>query len=505
MVNITYDASGSLVSTYDPSMPAAVYSTGDIAWVLASTALVMLMSPGVGYLYSGLLRRKNALSMLYLSLAVYCVVTFQWFFWGYSLAFSPTSGKFIGNLQAFGMMGVLDAPSPGSAKIPTIVYAIYQSMFAAITPVLAIGGSAERGRLGPLLVFVFIWSTLVYDPIACSTWNPSGWAYQLGALDFAGGGPVHMTSGTASLAMSIYLGKRRGYGTAKLAYRPHSVSHVVLGTTLLWFGWFGFNGGSALAANMRAAQASIATNLAAATGGLTWLLIDWYYSRRWSAVSLCSGIVTGLIGITPAAGYVGSPAAMAIGIITVVAANFATKLKHIFRFDDALDVFSTHAIGGLVGSLLTGIFADSRVAGFDGTVIPGGWINLNYVQLGYQLANSVAILSYTFVMTTIILVIVDHIPGCSLRANEEGEIIGIDEDQCGEAGYDYAFLNRDIEDPTGHAHWLEEKAHAADSKSGSSHTGDDSGEKGSVNSLSKTGNGREGGSAAVQSVAEEMV
>ncbi|KAM0755731.1 ammonium transporter MEPa [Meredithblackwellia eburnea MCA 4105] len=468
MVNVTYDASGSIVSYWDGPDDPQVYNPGDIAWILASAALVMIMCPGVGYLYSGLLRRKNALSMLYLSFAVYSVVTFQWFFWGYSLTFSETASPFIGDLKHFGMIGVLDQPSPGSSKIPAIVFAIYQSMFAAITPILAIGGSAERGRLGPLLIFAFMWATLVYDPVATWTWNPNGWGYKFGALDFAGGGPVHMTSGTCSLVMGIYLGKRRGYGTEKLAYRPHSVSHVVLGTVMLWFGWFGFNGGSALAANFRAAQASFVTNLAAAVGGLTWLFIDYIYTRKWSAVALCSGCITGLIGITPAAGYVGSPAAVAIGVVTVVAANYATKLKHIFKYDDALDVFATHGIGGFVGALLTGLFADSRVTSFDGlTEINGGWINKYYRQLGIQLANAVTIVAYTAVMTLIILVIIDYIPGCSLRASEEAEIIGIDEDQCGEAGYDYAYINRDVENPTEHAEWVKEKSGPTTSSNGS--------------------------------------
>lgn len=503
MVNVTYDASGSLISTYstDPEIAPAVYDPGSIAFVLLCSALVMIMSPGIGYLYSGLLRRKNALSMLYLSLAVYAVVTFEFFFWGYSLAFSSTGGKFIGNLANFGMMNVLDAPSPGSAKIPALVYALYQSMFAAATGVILIGGAAERARLGPLLLLVFIWSTIVYNPIACATWAPNGWAFQLGALDFAGGGPVHINAGMGSLALSIFLGKRRGYGTQSLSYRPHSVSHVALGTSLLWFGWFGFNGGSALAANIRAAQASIATNLAAAVGGLTWLFIDWFYTRRWSAVSLCSGIITGLIGITPAAGYVGAPSAMAIGVISVACANYSTKLKHIFKFDDALDVFATHAVGGIVGSLLTGIFADSRVAGFDGiTVIPGGWINQHYIQLAYQLANTVYIAAYSFTVTYLILFVMNRIPGLHLRATEEAEILGIDEDQCGEAGYDYAFINRDVEDPQGHKHWLDEKA-LAESNPVSSRG---ESEKSSPSNLHKTSSGGAGHSSEVHPVRETV-
>jgi len=306
-------------------------------------------------------------------------------------------------------------------------------------------GVAERGRLGPAMVFCFIWATLVYDPIACWTWAPNGWGFKLGSLDFAGGGPVHMTSGTAALAYSIFVGKRRGYGTDKLAYKPHSVSHVVLGTTMLWFGWFGFNGGSALSATYRATQAFIVTNMAASVGGLTWCIMDYRIEKKWSAVGLCSGILAGLVGITPASGYVGTPAAVAIGIITAIVCNFATKVKFLLRVDDAIDGFALHGIGGFCGSLLTGIFADGRVIGFDGTVLNGGWINRHWVQFGYQLATSCAILSYTFVMTSLILVIMDRIPGFSLRVTAEGEILGVDEDQQGEWGYDYAFIERDID------------------------------------------------------------
>lgn len=241
---------------------------------------------------------------------------------------------------------------------------------------ILLGAVAERGRIAPALVFAFIWATLVYDPVACWTWAPNGWTYIMGALDFAGGGPVHMTSGTGALAYSIWLGRRKGYGTASLAYKPQNTTFVVLGTVLLWFGWNGFNGGSALAANLRATQALLVTNVAAAVGGLTWMMLDWRLERKWSAVGFCSGAISGLVGITPASGYVGTPAAVAIGVVTGVACNFATKLKGIFGYDDALDIFATHGVGGFVGSLLTGLFADSRIVDFDGfSSIPGGWIS----------------------------------------------------------------------------------------------------------------------------------
>lgn len=444
MVNVTYDSSQSLVVT-DDSGTATTYNPGDIAWTLAGTALVWIMIPGVGYFYSGLLRRKNALSMIYLSMMCVAVVSFQWFFWGFSLAFSFTAGPFIGDLKHFGLKNVLGEPSIGSPRIPSLVFCVYQLMFAAITPILAIGAIAERGRLGPMMVFVFIWSTIVYDPIACWTWNSNGWVFKLGGLDFAGGTPVHISSGTAGLALSIYLGKRRGFGTERLAYKPHNVTYVVLGTVFLWFGWFGFNGGSALSANIRAAQACVVTNLAASVGGLTWMLWDWRLERKWSAVGFCSGAIAGLVAITPASGFVGSPAAVLYGVAAGTVCNFATQLKFVFKYDDCLDIFASHAIGGILGNLLTGLFAQASIAGADGiTVIPGGWLDHNYRQLGIQAADSVSGVSYSFFMTTVICWIMHFIPGMRLRASEEAEIIGIDDAEMGEFAYDYVGIDAEL-------------------------------------------------------------
>ncbi|KAJ4486117.1 ammonium transporter [Lentinula aciculospora] len=444
MVNITYDPSGSIVYT-DDAGTQTVYQNGDIAWTLAGTALVFIMIPGLGYFYSGLLRRKNALSMIYMSVMTLAVVSFQWFFWGFSLAFSETGSAYIGNLKYFGMKGVAGEPSIGSARVPSLVFAVYQLMFAAITPMLALGAVSERGRLGPCIAFVFIWSTLVYDPIACWTWNSNGWSFVLGGLDFAGGSPVHISSGSAALAISIYLGKRRGYGTERLAYKPHNTSYVILGTVLLWFGWFGFNGGSALSANLRAAMACTVTNLAASVGGLTWMLWDYRIERKWSAVGFCSGAIAGLVAITPGSGFVGAPAAVLFGVMAGTICNFATQLKFVFGYDDTLDIFASHAVGGVVGNVLTGLFAQASVAGFDGiTDIPGGWLDHNYIQLGYQLADSVAALSYSFVMTTIILWLMHFIPFLRMRGTEEAEIMGLDEYDMGEFAYDYVGLEQEI-------------------------------------------------------------
>ncbi|KAL5002722.1 ammonium transporter AmtB-like domain-containing protein [Aspergillus recurvatus] len=421
------------------------YSSGDIAWVITSTALVLLMIPGVGFFYSGLARRKSALSLIWLSLMSIGVVSFQWFFWGYSLAFSHGAGKYIGNLDNFGFKGVLGAPSVGSTKVPDLLFAVFQGMFAAITVALAVGAVAERGRMLPCMVFVFIWSTIIYDPVACWTWNASGWVFQLGGLDFAGGTPVHIVSGTTALAYSLMLGKRRGHGTHELNYRPHNVTHVVIGTVFLWVGWFGFNAGSALSANLRAVMAAVVTNLAASVGGVTWCLLDYRLERKWSTVGFCSGVISGLVAITPGSGFVTPWAAFIFGVVGAAACNFATKVKYFIRVDDALDIFAVHGIGGLVGNLLTGLFAADYIAHLDGsTRIDGGWINHNYIQLGYQLADSVTGMAYSFFGSCIILFIINMIPGLSLRVPEEDEVLGIDDAEIGEFAYDYVELTRDV-------------------------------------------------------------
>ncbi|KAL2808790.1 ammonium transporter AmtB-like domain-containing protein [Aspergillus granulosus] len=421
------------------------YSSGDIAWVITSTALVLLMIPGVGFFYSGLARRKSALSLIWLSIMSIGVASFQWFFWGYSLAFSHTAGKYIGNLDNFGFKGVLAAPSVGSSKVPDLLFAVFQGMFAAITVALAVGAVAERGRMLPCMIFVFIWSTIIYDPVACWTWNASGWVFNLGGLDFAGGTPVHIVSGTTALAYSLMLGKRRGHGTHELNYRPHNVTHVVIGTVFLWVGWFGFNAGSALSANLRAVMAAVVTNLAASVGGVTWCLLDYRLERKWSTVGFCSGVISGLVAITPGSGFVTPWAAFIFGVVGAAACNYATKLKYIIKVDDALDIFAVHGIGGLVGNLLTGLFAADYIAHLDGvTEIDGGWINHNYIQLGYQLADSVSGMAYSFFGSCLILFIINMIPGLSLRASEEDEILGIDDAEIGEFAYDYVELTRDV-------------------------------------------------------------
>ncbi|KAJ7065487.1 ammonium transporter [Mycena amicta] len=461
--NISYDSSGDLIYTPGPPEATVVYDMGDISWILTSTALVWMMVPGAGFFYSGLLRRKNALSMIYLSLMTIAVVSFQWWLWGFSLTFSDGANLFIGDLRHFALRDVLEKPSIGSSRIPSIVFCVYQLVFAAVTPMLAVGGFAERAHLGPLLFFVFAWATLVYDPIACWTWNKHGWSSVHGSYDFAGGTPVHISSGTCALAISVYLGKRRGYGTRALAYKPHNTTYVILGTIFLWFGWFGFNGGSALSANLRAANACIVTNLAASVGGLTWMLWDYRIEKKWSAVGFCSGAIAGLVAITPGSGFVGSrasapfcsfypftdlPAASVLfGVVAGTACNFATQIKFFAGYDDSLDVFACHAIGGMVGNILTALFAQAKVAKYDGyTVIAGGWLDHHWIQLAWHVADSAAGLGYSFVMTTIILWAMHYTPRAflRLRVDEVTEDVGIDESDMGEIAYDYGLPFSDL-------------------------------------------------------------
>lgn len=421
------------------------YSDGDFAWIMTSSALVLLMIPGVGFFYSGLARRKSALSLIFLSMMSVAVVSFQWFFWGYSLTFSHTStNPFIGDLSNFGLKEVLGQPSVGSSKMPDVLFCLYQGMFAAITPALAIGAAVDRARMLPIVVFIFVWATIVYDPIAYWTWNGNGWSFVMGGLDFAGGTPVHISSGAAALAYSLMLGKRTGYSNANgLPYRPHNVTHVILGTVFLWVGWFGFNGGSALASNMRAVMACLVTHIAASVAAVTWCLLDYRLEKKFSAVGFCSGAIAGLVAITPGSGFVTPWAAVIFGVVGGVACNFATKIKFFVGVDDALDIFAEHGVGGIVGNLLTGLFAADYIAHLDGsTEIAGGWINQNYVQLGYQLADSVAGFSYSFVMTCIILFLMNLVPGLSLRVSPEEEELGLDDGQLGEFAYDYVELRR---------------------------------------------------------------
>ncbi|SGY39621.1 BQ5605_C003g02248 [Microbotryum silenes-dioicae] len=395
-----------------------------------------------------LCRRKNALTVLSLTMLCMGIVSFQWFFWGYSLAFSPTGGPFLGDLHFFVLRNVAEQPVPqANNKVPQIVYMIYQNMFAALVPAVFIGAAAERGRVLPACIFFFCWSTVVYCPVAHWIWAPEGWAFKLGVLDYAGGGPIEICSGVTGLVYSIFLGKRRGFGTPLLAFKPHNVSYVIQGTIFLWVGWLGFNGGSTFAANFKAAFAIVNTNLAASFGGLAWMLIDYRLERKWSVVGFCTGAICGLVAITPAAGYVGPAASVFIGVIAASISNLLTTLKGIFNFDDAMDIYACHGVAGIVGLVFTGVFAEPSYTGNDGYSTASGWIKHNYIQVGYQLGYICAVWGYTFVVCFALMFLINLIPGCKFRVDENQEIVGTDDAELGEWAYDYVVKRRDIEAP----------------------------------------------------------
>ncbi|EGP86482.1 unnamed protein product [Zymoseptoria tritici ST99CH_1A5] len=422
------------------------FSSGDQAYIIVASAMVMVMVPGLGFLYSGLARRKSALTMIMACLASSSVITFQWYFWGYSLAFSryATNNPFIGDLQQFGLLKTLAVPSQGSPLVPDLLYAFYQMQFCAVTGAIIMGAIAERGRIVPAMVFIFAWATIVYCPIAYWVWNANGWAFKLGVLDYAGGGPVEIGSGLSALAYSMVLGRRQE--KMMLNFRPHNVSLITLGTILLWFGWLGFNGGSSFGANLRAVMACWNSNLTAMFAAMTWVLLDWRLARKWSMVGWCSGTISGLVAATPASGFIPPWASVILGITTGVVANFATKIKYWIKIDDSMDVFAEHGVAGIVGLVFNGFFAAKYVIGLDGVntgLFDGGWIHGNYIQMGYQIAFIVAACAWSFVVSAILAYAINFIPGLKLRASEEAELLGMDDDQLGEFAYDYVEVRRD--------------------------------------------------------------
>ncbi|KAG8628757.1 hypothetical protein KVT40_002622 [Elsinoe batatas] len=421
------------------------FQSGDQAYIIVSSAMVLVMVPGLGFLYSGLARRKSALSMLWACMGSLSVITFQWYFWGYSLAFSQyATNGFIGDLKKFGLMNTLAMPSQGSPLVPDLLYAFYQMQFCAVTAAIIMGAVAERGRLIPAMVFTFFWATLVYCPIACWVWNINGWAFNYGVLDYAGGGPVEIGSGMSALAYSMVLGRRQE--KMMLNFRPHNVSLITLGTVFLWFGWLGFNGGSAFGANLRAVMACWNSNLTAMFAAITWVLLDWRLARKWSMVGWCSGTISGLVAATPASGFIPPWASVILGIVTGIVANFSTKIKYWIKIDDSMDVFAEHGIAGIVGLIFNAFFGASYIVGLDGvnTGLPyGGFLDQNYKQLYIQIAYICACSGWAFVMSALIAFAIDKIPGLKLRASDEAELLGMDDDQMGEFAYDYVEVRRD--------------------------------------------------------------
>jgi Amt family ammonium transporter len=407
----------------------AEINTGDTAWVLISTALVMLMTPGLALFYGGLVRRKNVLSTIMHSFFILALVSVTWVLWGYTLAFGPDTGLgLIGGLEWLGLDGVTGTPSDTYAtSVPHLAFMAFQMMFAIITPALITGAFAERKRFKAFVLFSVAWSTLVYAPIAHWVWSPDGWLAGLGVLDFAGGTVVHLASGVAALVAALMVGRR--IGLVEPATEPHDVPMTVLGAGLLWFGWFGFNAGSALGANGVAAVALVTTNTAAAMAALTWVTISWLHRGSPSVLGAAIGAVAGLVAITPAAGFVTPAASILIGFGVGVVCYGASLLRLRSRVDDALDVFAVHGVGGAFGALATGVFATVAVnaAGRDG-LIAG-----NVAQVGVQALAVAVVALYSAAATAAILLAINLV--VRIRVAGDAEEAGLDLAQHGEVAY----------------------------------------------------------------------
>ena len=404
---------------------------GNTAWLLFASALVMLMTPGLAFFYGGLVRKKNVLSTIMHSFFILALVSVIWVAWGYSLAFGPDTGRgLIGGLDWIGLNGVTGEPSDMYAPtVPHLAFMAFQMMFAIITPALISGAFAERKRFRAFVLFAAAWSTLVYAPIAHWVWSPDGWLYSLGVLDFAGGTVVHLSSGVSALVAALVVGRRLGVGPGLT--QPHNVTMTVLGAALLWFGWFGFNAGSALAADGVAATAFVTTNTAAGMAALTWVTVSWLHRGTPSVLGGAIGAVAGLVAITPAAGFVTPAAALAIGLGAGVVCYLAAELRVRSRVDDALDVFAVHGVGGAFGAIATGVFATVSV----NAAGRPGLIEGNPQQLLIQMLGVGATVAYAAVATALILVVVKLI--MPIRVPSDAEEKGLDLAQHGEVAYQF--------------------------------------------------------------------
>lgn len=390
--------------------------SGSVAWMLMASALVLFMTPGLAFFYGGLVRGKNVISTVMYSFVSMGVVSVVWVLWGYSLAFGE-GGQFIGNFDFLGFKDVSSDPEDGA-----MLFAIFQMMFAIITPALITGAIAERFKFTTYLVFLVAWITFVYAPIAHWVWAGDGWLFELGALDFAGGTVVHINAGIAAVVAAYLVGKRRGVDRG---VEPHNVPFVILGAGILWFGWFGFNAGSGLAADGLAISAFLVTNTAAAAALVVWLILGHIHTGKMSGVGAATGAVAGLVAITPASGFVGPMGSIAIGVGAGVLTFYAVRIRHKFGFDDALEVMAVHGIGGIWGAIATGIFAIGGIGLVDGDA----------EVLGYNVIAVLATIAYSFIVTFIILKILDVIPGLGLRADDSDEDAGLDIAAHGERAY----------------------------------------------------------------------
>jgi Amt family ammonium transporter len=426
---------------YSTSIKRVIKMTaGDISWVITATALVMLMTPALGFFYAGLVRKKNLVSTLVQCLVIFAVVSIVWALWGYSLVFGPSVHGVIGDLSLVGLnnIGIHTVNSVLAPDIPELLFFAFQLKFAAITPALIIGACAERIRFRSLLIFIVLWSTLIYAPIAHWVWNPDGWLRAIGAIDFAGGIVVHIAAGLSALAAALVVGRRKDASCNSKApaskngngseLKPVNIPYVILGASLLWFGWFGFNAGSALAANDLAVSALVTTNLAAAAAAVSWMLMDWGLKGKPSAIGISIGAVVGLVAITPAAGYVTVTAAIIIGLAAGVFSNLvATWRAGRSKIDDTLDVFACHGIGGIWGSIATGLFAATAVDGASGLIYG------NAGQLVSQLIAVAVVVLFAFFGSYLLLKVINIFS--PLRVSPEEEDTGLDISQHGEEAY----------------------------------------------------------------------
>ncbi len=400
---------------------------GDTAWVLASSALVLLMTPGLGLFYAGMTRRKNALGTIMHSFMVCGIVGVLWVLYGFSLAFGPDVAHFVGNLDYIGLRGVSTSNVWDGTGIPQQLFMMFQGMFAIITPALITGAFAERIRFKSYFIFIIVWFTVVYCPVAHWVWGSGGWLAERGALDFAGGTVVHIASGFAALCAALVIGKRKNYGREE--FKPHNLTMTLVGTALLWFGWFGFNAGSSLAADGIAVNAFVVTNTCAAAAMVGWVFIEWIHHGKPTALGAASGAVAGLVAITPAAGFVGPGPAIIMGFVVSLLCYGAIMLKGKLGYDDSLDVFGIHGVGGMFGALATGLFASVAVnAGGVNGLFYG-----NASALVEQIVAVVSVAAYSFVVTFIILKVIGIFT--PLRTAQDDEETGLDLSQHGEVGY----------------------------------------------------------------------
>jgi Amt family ammonium transporter len=417
-------------------------NSGDIAWIITATALVMLMTPALGFFYGGLVRKKNLVSTIAQCFIIFAVISLTWALWGYSLAFGPSYHGIIGNLSLAGLngVGIHDINPALAATIPTLLFFAFQLKFAAITPALIIGACAERVRFRSLLIFIVLWSTVIYVPIAHWVWNPDGWLKGVGSIDFAGGLVVHISAGVSALAAALVIGRRKGCAVPwkqhmkeidhkeKAEFKPTNIPYVLLGAALLWFGWFGFNAGSALAANDLAVSALVVTNLAAAAAAVSWMLMDWLIKGKPSAVGMAVGAVVGLVVITPASGFVGPTAAIIMGFVGGIISNLVASWRSgRSRVDDTLDVFACHGVGGIWGAIGTGIFASAAVGGASGLIYG------NVHQFLAQLLAVAVVVPFSFIGSWLLLKAVNVFS--PLRVSPEAEDAGLDLSEHGEEAY----------------------------------------------------------------------